>query len=143
MRRALFLSLALTFALGARAVAQTCTGMPSFSAGQMQVTAGGSFADGASSFGGTFGYGVPKSFYGKAALGSTSYDGLDGSSLDIGVNGGYQIALKSSRPVQVLASTASCRNRYEFRSWRSPSPSRGSLPSCLPRRIRSRVSSGS
>lgn len=101
MRRALFLSLALTFAFGARAVAQTCTGMPSFSAGQMQVTAGGSFEDGASSFGGTFGYGVPKSFYGKAALGSTSYDGLDGSSLDLGVSGGYQIALKSSRPVQV------------------------------------------
>jgi hypothetical protein len=101
MRRALFLTLALTFTLGARAVAQTCTGMPSFSAGQMQVTAGGSFEDGASSFGGTFGYGVPQSFYGKAALGSTSYDGLDGSSLDLGVSGGYQIALKSSRPVQV------------------------------------------
>ncbi|HEY7502966.1 MAG TPA: hypothetical protein VH700_02615 [Gemmatimonadales bacterium] len=82
-------------------MAQTCTGMPSFSAGQMQVTAGGSFEDGASSFGGTFGYGVPKSFYGKAALGTTSYDGLDGSSLDLGLSGGYQIALKSSRPVQV------------------------------------------
>jgi hypothetical protein len=101
MRRALFLSLALTFALGAKAVAQTCTGMPSFSAGKMQVTAGGSFADGTSSFGGTFGYGQPKSLYGKAALGTTSYDGMDGSSLDFGVSGGYQIALKSSRPVEV------------------------------------------
>ena len=93
MRRALLLSLALTLTLGARAVAQTCTGMPSFSAGQMQATAGGTFADGTSSFGGTFGYGVPKSFYGKAALGTTSYDGIDGSSLDFGVSGGYQIAL--------------------------------------------------
>ena len=101
MRRALLLSLALTLTLGARAVAQTCTGMPSFSAGQMQATAGGTFADGTSSFGGTFGYGVPKSFYGKAALGTTSYDGIDGSSLDFGVSGGYQIALKSSRPVEV------------------------------------------
>ena len=101
MRRALFLTLALTFTLGARAVAQTCTGMPSFSAGQMQVTAGGSFADGASTFGGTFGYGAPKSFYGKAALGTTSYDAFDGSSVDFGVSGGYQIALKSSRPVEV------------------------------------------
>ena len=101
MRRALLLSLALTLCLGARAAAQTCTGMPSFSAGQMQVTAGGSFADGASTFGGTFGYGAPKSFYGKAALGTTSYDAFDGSSVDFGVSGGYQIALKSSRPVEV------------------------------------------
>ena len=101
MRRALFLSFALTLAMGAKAAAQSCTGMPSFSAGKMQVTAGGSFADGTSSFGGTFGYGQPKSFYGKAALGTTSYDGIDGSSLDFGVSGGYQIALKSSRPVEV------------------------------------------
>lgn len=101
MRRALFLSMALTFALAARSAAQTCTGMPSFSAGQMQVTAGGSFADGASSFGGTFGYGVPKSFYGKAALGTTSYDAFDGSSVDFGLSGGYQIPLQSSRTMEV------------------------------------------
>jgi hypothetical protein len=101
MRRALLLSLALTFAVGAKAVAQTCTGMPSFSAGQMQATAGGSFTDGASSFGGTFGYGVPKNFYGKAALGTTSYDGLDGSSLDFGLGGGYQIPLHSRRTAEV------------------------------------------
>ena len=101
MRRALLLSLALTVTLGARAMAQTCTGMPSFSAGQMQVTAGGAFEDGASSFGGTFGYGVPKSFYGKAGLGTTSYDGLDGSSLDFGLSGGYQIPLQSSRSMEV------------------------------------------
>jgi hypothetical protein len=101
MRRAFLLSLALTLGLGARAVAQTCTGMPSFSAGQLQATAGGSFADGASSFGGTFGYGVPKSFYGKAALGTTSYDAFDGSSLDFGLAGGYQIPLQSSRTTEV------------------------------------------
>ena len=101
MRRALLLSLALTLSLGARAAAQTCTGMPSFSAGQLQATAGGSFADGTSSFGGTFGYGVPKSFYGKAALGTTSYDALDGSSLDFGIAGGYQVPLQASRTAEV------------------------------------------
>ena len=101
MRRALFLSLAFTLALGAKAAAQTCTGMPSFSAGQMQLAAGGSFADGASTFGGTFGYGVPKSFYGKAALGTTSYDAFDGSSLDFGLSGGYQVPLQSSRTMEV------------------------------------------
>jgi hypothetical protein len=101
MRRALLLTLALTLTLGSRAVAQTCTGMPSFAAGQMQATAGGSFTDGASSFGGTFGYGVPKSFYGKASLGSTSYDAFDGSSFDFGVGGGYQIPLQTSRTAEL------------------------------------------
>lgn len=101
MRRALLLSLALTLAIGARAAAQTCTGMPSFSAGQLQATAGATFADGTSSFGGTFGYGVPKSFYGKAGLGTTSYDGLDGSSFDFGLAGGYQIPLQASRTAEL------------------------------------------
>jgi hypothetical protein len=87
--------------LGGKAVAQTCVGMPSFSSGQMQVTAGGQFADGTSSFGGTFGLGQAKGLYGKAALGTTSYDGLDGSSLDFGVSGGYQVALKNTRGAQL------------------------------------------
>ncbi|MGH7580832.1 MAG: hypothetical protein ACREM9_11710 [Gemmatimonadales bacterium] len=101
MRRALLLSLALPFMLGARAAAQSCTGMPSFSSGQMQATAGGSFADGASSFGGTFGYGMPKGVYGKAGLGTTSYDAFDGSSLDFSVGGGYQIPLQTSRTAEL------------------------------------------
>ena len=101
MRRALLLSLALPFLLGARAAAQTCVGMPSFTSGNMQVTAGGSFADGASSFGGSFGYGVPKSFYGKAGLGTTSYDGFDGSSFDLNLGGGYQVPLATSRMAEL------------------------------------------
>jgi len=101
MRRMLLLSLALPLMLGTRAAAQTCVGMPSFSSGQMQVAAGGSFADGASSFGGTFGYGAPQGLYGKAGIGSTSYDGLDGSSLDLNVAGGYQIPLKTSRKAEL------------------------------------------
>ena len=103
MRRALLLSLALSLMLGARASAQTCVGMPSFANGQMQVGAGASFADGTSSFGGTFGYGSPKSFYGKAGLGSTSYDGFDGSSFDLNLGGGYQIPLQSQSTAQVCA----------------------------------------
>ena len=101
MRRALLLSLALPLLLGGRAAAQTCVGMPAFSAGQMQVAAGGNFADGASSFGGTFGYGVPKSFYGKAGIGSTSYDALDGSSFDLNLGGGYQVPLQASRTAEL------------------------------------------
>jgi hypothetical protein len=101
MRRILLLSLALPFLLGSKAAAQTCTGTPSFTSGQMQVGAGGQFADGTSSFAGTFGYGQPKNFYGKAALGTTSYDGLDGSSLDLGANAGYQVALKTAKPAEL------------------------------------------
>ena len=101
MRRILLLSLALPLLLGSKAAAQACAGMPSFSSGPMQITAGGSFADGTSSFGGTFGYGRPAGLYGKAALGTTSYDGLDGSSLDFGVGGGYQIPLQSSRKAEL------------------------------------------
>jgi hypothetical protein len=93
--------LALPFALGARASAQTCVGMPSFSSGRMQVAAGGSFADGASSVGGTFGYGVPKGLYGKAGIGSTSYDAFDGSSFDLNLGGGYQIPLHASRTAEL------------------------------------------
>ena len=101
MRRILLLSLALPLLLGSKAAAQACAGMPSFSSGPMQITAGGSFADGTSSFGGTFGYGMPTGLYGKAGIGSTSYDGLDGSSFDFGVGGGYQIPLQSSRKAEL------------------------------------------
>jgi hypothetical protein len=102
MRRILLLSLALPFTLlSTKAAAQTCVGMPSFSSGQMQVTGGGSFADGASSFGGTFGYGAPKGLYGKAGVGTTSYDVFDGSSFDFSAGAGYQIPLHASRMAEL------------------------------------------
>ena len=106
MRRTVILSLAFTLALGAHAAAQTCVGMPAFSSGHMQVAGGGQFADGSSSFGGTFGYGTPKSFYGKAGIGTTSYDGLDGSSFDFNVGGGYQVPLHT-KPTAELCPIAS------------------------------------
>jgi hypothetical protein len=101
MRRILLLSLALPLLLGSKAAAQACAGMPSFSSGPMQITAGGSFADGSSSFGGTFGYGMPTGLYGKAGIGTTSYDAFDGSSFDFGVGGGYQIPLHTSRRAEL------------------------------------------
>ena len=101
MRRILLLSLALPLLLGSKAAAQACAGMPSFASGPMQITTGGSFADGASSFGGTFGYGQPNGLYGKAGIGTTSYDAFDGSSLDFGVGGGYQIPLHTSRRAEL------------------------------------------
>jgi hypothetical protein len=87
--------------LATKAAAQTCVGMPSFASGQMQIAGGGSFADGANSFGGTFGYGTPKALYGKAGIGTTSYDAFNGSSVDFSVAGGYQIPLQTSRTAEL------------------------------------------
>jgi hypothetical protein len=101
MRRTFILTLAFTFALGAHAVAQTCVGMPAFSSGHMQIAGGGQFADGSSSFGGTFGYGTPKSLYGKAGIGTTSYDAFDGSSFDFNVSGGYQVPLHAKQTTEL------------------------------------------
>ena len=101
MRRILVLAIAFAFYLSTQAAAQACVGMPSFSSGHMQVAGGGQFGNGASSFDGTFGYGVPKGLYGKAEIGRTSYDGLSGSSFDYGVGGGYQVPLHSSRMAEL------------------------------------------
>jgi hypothetical protein len=102
MRRAFLLSLAIPLSLlTTQAAAQTCVGMPAFSSGHMQVAGGGTFADGSSSFGGSFGYGTPKALYGKAGLGTTSYDVFDGSSFDLNVGGGYQVPLQTSRTAEL------------------------------------------
>jgi hypothetical protein len=101
MRRILSLSLVLPLYLTAQAAAQTCVGMPSFTSGHMQLAGGGQFADGANSFGGTFGYGTPKGLYGKAGIGTTSYDAFDGSSFDLNASGGYQIPLQTSRTAEL------------------------------------------
>ncbi|HKT59491.1 MAG TPA: hypothetical protein VJQ46_05540 [Gemmatimonadales bacterium] len=101
MRRILILSLAFPLYLSTQAAAQTCVGMPAFSSGRMQIAGGGQFADGANSFGGTFGYGTPKGLYGKAGIGTTSYDAADGSSFDFNVGGGYQIPLHTSRTAEL------------------------------------------
>jgi len=101
MRRIFILSLAFPLYLSTQAAAQTCVGMPSFSSGHMQVSGGAQFADGANSFGGQFGYGMPKSFYGKAGIGTTSYDPFNGSSFDLNLGGGYQIPLHASRTAEL------------------------------------------
>jgi len=101
MQRILTLSLVLALFLSAQAAAQTCVGMPSFASGQMQIAGGGQFVSGANSFGGTFGYGAPKGLYGKAGIGTTSYDAFNGSSLDLNAGGGYQIPLHTSRTAEL------------------------------------------
>jgi hypothetical protein len=101
MKRILLLSLTLSATLGSIAAAQTCVGMPSFTSGHMQVAGGGAFTDGVNSFGASLGYGVPAGLYGKAGLGTTDYDGLDGSSFDLNLSGGYQTTMGRRHDVAV------------------------------------------
>ena len=93
MRRSLVVSLALLAIVRAPAVAQTCQGLASFSAGQMQVAANAQFPEGGKVWGGSFSYGTPSGVYGGADLSTLSIDNDGGSSLGIGVHTGYQMKL--------------------------------------------------
>jgi hypothetical protein len=93
MRRALLLSLLLPLLVSGRSVAQTCLGMPSFAHGRMQVAPGVSFAEGATSYGGSVGYGAPRSFYGAAGFATTEYDDVVASAENLNLSAGYQVPL--------------------------------------------------
>jgi hypothetical protein len=93
MRRSLVVSLALLAIVRSPAVAQTCQGMASFSAGQLQVVGNAEFPEARNVWGGSITYGMPSGIYGGADLSTTSFDGLDQSSLGIGVHAGYQMKL--------------------------------------------------
>jgi hypothetical protein len=93
MRRSLVVSLALLAIVRSPVVAQTCQGLASFSAGQMQVAGNAQFPEGGKIWGGSFSYGMPSGVYAGADLSTTSFDGLDQSSLGIGAHAGYQMKL--------------------------------------------------
>jgi Outer membrane protein beta-barrel domain len=97
MRRSLVVSLALLAIVRSPAVAQTCQGLASFSAGQLQVAANAQFPEARKVWGASINYGMPSGIYGGADLSTTSFDVPDGaesqSSLGIGVHAGYQMKL--------------------------------------------------
>jgi hypothetical protein len=97
MRRSLVVSLALLAIVRSPAVAQTCQGLASFSAGQMQVVGNAQFPEGAKVWGASISYGIPSGLYAGADLSTTSFDAPDGvdspSSLGIGAHAGYQMKL--------------------------------------------------
>ena len=101
MRRSLVVSLALLAIVRSPAVAQTCMGLASFGNAPMQVTANGSFSDLSNTFGATVGYGIPSNVYGTVGVSTTSFDGVDGSSVGLAARAGYQMALGKSGQVQV------------------------------------------
>ena len=93
MRRSLVVSLALLAIVRSPAVAQSCEGLASFSAGQMQVAGNAQFGEFTNTWGGSFTYGIPSGVYAGADLSTTSFDGIDQSSLGIGAHAGYQMKL--------------------------------------------------
>jgi Outer membrane protein beta-barrel domain len=93
MRRSLVVSLALLAIVRSPAVAQTCQGLASFTAGNMQVAGNAQFPEGGKIWGGSFSYGMPSGLYAGADLSTTSFDGIDQSSLGIGAHAGYQMKL--------------------------------------------------
>jgi opacity protein-like surface antigen len=93
MRRSLVVSLALLAIVRSPAVAQTCQGLASYSAGQMQVAASAQFPEARKVWGGSFSYGMPSGVYVGADLSNTSIDNDGGSSLGIGGHAGYQMKL--------------------------------------------------
>jgi Outer membrane protein beta-barrel domain len=97
MRRSLVVSLALLAIVRSPAVAQTCQGLASFSAGQLQVVGNAQFPESRKVWGGSINYGMPSGIYGGADLSTTSFDAPDGvdapSSLGIGAHAGYQMKL--------------------------------------------------
>jgi outer membrane autotransporter protein len=93
MRRSLIVPLALLAIVKSPAAAQTCQGMASYSAGQLQVAGNAQFPEARKVWGGSISYGQVSGIYGGADLSTTSFDGLDQSSLGLGAHAGYQMKL--------------------------------------------------
>jgi hypothetical protein len=99
MRRSLMVPLALLAIVKSPAAAQTCQGLASYSAGQLQVAANAQFPEARKVWGGSLSYGVPSGIYGGVDLSHTSFNAPDGvdadlpGSLGIGAHAGYQMKL--------------------------------------------------
>jgi hypothetical protein len=103
MRRTFVVALALVAVVNAPAAAQTCLGLPSHSNGQMQVSGNAAFTDLSNSFGAGIGYGQPAGIFGSLQLGTTSYDGFDGSAIDLGAQAGYQLTVSQAQVCPVAS----------------------------------------
>jgi hypothetical protein len=87
------------------ASSQVCSGQASFAHGAYQVFGSAVFNDDAKSFGGGFAFGGVGPF-GQLNIGTTSYDGLDGSSLNLGAEAGYQVSLDKRGLFQLCPTAA-------------------------------------
>jgi hypothetical protein len=84
--------------LRAQGEAQSCLGSNSFANGRIALGAAASFADGFKRVGAVGAYGVARSWYANATVGTTSYDAPNsGSATDLGGSLGYQFGIGDSR----------------------------------------------
>lgn len=101
MRRNLLLSMLLLGLARVPAGAQTCLGLASFSTGPMQVTGAGSFTQHSNALGVGVGYGFPAGLFASGAVGTSSTDAFDGSSLDLSTALGYEFPLGKAGQLRV------------------------------------------
>jgi hypothetical protein len=91
MFRSFLIGLTLLGLIHSAAVAQTCTGLASYSRGAIQLSGHGSVVTeiGIHQLGASLGYGRPNSVFGDVSIASTSADGVD-AHLSYGADVGYQ-----------------------------------------------------
>jgi hypothetical protein len=93
MRRILPASLALVLLSAPAVRAQTCQGLPDFSAAQVQVNGEASLTTESNAIGGGLSAGFPSGPFGQVSLASRTHQDFGRSSLDIGAATGYEVAL--------------------------------------------------
>lgn len=94
------LSLGLIMLIGAvEASAQTCLGLPSFSEGPYQASAGVSFTDGAQGFEGGLALGT-NNIFGGASIEFTNFSDLDSSATSFGANLGASFTLNERERIE-------------------------------------------
>lgn len=101
MRRSLLVALTLLAITHTTAVAQACLGLASFTTGSVQAVGEASLTSGSRTVGAELGYGFPSSVFGGIGIGTRSIEAYNGSSLDLGASGGYQMALGKAARVQL------------------------------------------
>ncbi len=94
-------ALGLVAGIAHTTAAQVCQGTAPFSAGSARVGAGMQFTDGAKAYGGELAFGSSNSLFASADVSRTQFDDVDASATGFSVQGGYSIAMNTSRTVQL------------------------------------------
>ena len=79
---------------------QVCQGTAPFSAGSTRIGAGMQFTDGAKAYGGGLAFGSSNSLFAGAEVIHTQFDDIDAGANGVSLQGGYSIAVNTSRSVQ-------------------------------------------
>ena len=100
-RRILPVFLALVLAAASAARAQSCQGLPAFSASPLQVTGWASLTWRSDALGAGLSYGFSRGPFGQMTVASRTHENFGGSSLDVGGAAGYEISLGAESRVHL------------------------------------------